>query len=91
MEDFINSTVTGYDQAVQTFAESKAIFIKNGNWTYSNIANIAPEVAERLVMFPMKLNFSDDDIHVVGLTVDQMNRSVSSSALNGTNANLFTM
>ena len=27
-------------------------------------------------MFPMKLNFSDDDIHVDGLTVDQMNRSV---------------
>ena len=73
---FVNSTVTGYDQAVQTFAESKAIFIKNGNWTYSNIANIAPEVAERLVMLPMKLNFSDDDIHVDGLTVDQMNRSV---------------
>lgn len=27
-------------------------------------------------MLPMKLNFSDDDIHVDGLTVDQMNRSV---------------
>ncbi|MFR2846073.1 MAG: extracellular solute-binding protein [Hungatella hathewayi] len=36
---FINSTVTGYDQAVQTFAEGKAVFIKNGNWIYSNVAN----------------------------------------------------
>ena len=73
---FINSTVTGYDQAVQTFAEGKAVFIKNGNWIYSNVADIAPEVADRLIMLPMKLNFSDDDIHVDGLTVDQMNRSV---------------
>ena len=68
--------MTGYDQAVQTFAEGKAVFIKNGNWIYSNVADIAPEVADRLIMLPMKLNFSDDDIHVDGLTVDQMNRSV---------------
>ncbi len=34
--DYINSTVTGYDQAVQTFAEGKALFIKNGNWIFSN-------------------------------------------------------
>ena len=30
--EYINSTVTGYDQAVQTFAEGKAMFIKQGNW-----------------------------------------------------------
>ena len=50
---FINSTVTGYDQAVQTFTEGKAVFIKNGNWIYSNVADIAPEVADRLIMLPM--------------------------------------
>ena len=83
---FINSTVTGYDQAVQTFAEGKAVFIKNGNWIYSNVADIAPEVADRLIMLPMKLNFSDDDIHVDGLTVDQMNALFRSSYLSITSS-----
>lgn len=73
---FINSTVTGYDQAVQTFSEGKAVFIKNGNWIYSNIAKINEEAAENLLMLPMKLNFEDSDIKVEGLTVDQMNRSI---------------
>lgn len=73
---FINSTVTGYDQAVQTFAEGKAIFIKNGNWIYANVAKIAPEVADRLTMLPMKLNFEDGDIQAEGLDAAKMNRSI---------------
>lgn len=73
---FINSTVTGYDQAVQTFAEGKAVFIKNGNWIYSNVAKISEDVAENLIMLPMKLNFDDSDITVEGLDVRQMNRSI---------------
>lgn len=73
---YINSTVTGYDQAVQTFAEGKAIFIKNGNWIYANVQKVAPEMAERLTMLPMKVNFSDEDIQAEGLTVEKMNRSV---------------
>lgn len=73
---FINSTVTGYDQAVQTFAEGKAIFIKNGNWIYANVAKVDEEVADRLTMLPMKVNFSDEDIMVEGLDVEKMNRSI---------------
>lgn len=73
---FINSTVTGYDQAVQTFAEGKAVFIKNGNWIYSNVAKISEDVAENLMMLPMKLNFDDSDITVEGLDIEQMNRSI---------------
>lgn len=73
---YINSTVTGYDQAVQTFAEGKAVFIKNGNWTYANIAKVDEEVANRLTMLPMKVNFSDEDIQVEGLDVEKMNRSI---------------
>lgn len=73
---FINSTVTGYDQAVQTLAEGKAVFIKNGNWIYSNVAKVDQSVADRLTMLPMKLNFSDGHITVEGLTAGQMNRSV---------------
>ncbi len=73
---FINSTVTGYDQAVQNFAEGKAVFIKNGNWIYSNVAKISEDVAENLIMLPMKLNFEDSDVTVEGLDVRQMNRSI---------------
>ena len=73
---YINSTVNGYDQAVQTFAEGKAVFIKNGNWIYSNVAKVAPDTAKRLTMLPMKLNFQDEDILVEGLTAEKMNRSI---------------
>lgn len=74
--EFINSTVTGYDQAVQTFAEGKAVFIKNGNWIYGNIEKISEGVAKNLFMLPMKLNYDNSDIQVEGLTIEQMNRSI---------------
>lgn len=73
---FINSTVTGYDQAIQILAEGKAVFIKNGNWIYPNVAKISQETADSLMMLPMKLNFSDEDFAVEGLTIDKMNRSI---------------
>lgn len=73
---FVNSTVTGYDQAVQTFAEGKALFIKNGNWIYSNVAKVSQEAADQMMMLPMKVNFEESDIKVDGLTVEKMNRSV---------------
>lgn len=73
---FINSTVTGYDQAIQMIAEEKAIFIKNGNWIYPNVAKISQETADNLTMLPMKLNFTDEDIVVEGLTAEKMNRSI---------------
>lgn len=73
---FINSTVTGYDQAIQMIAEGKAIFIKNGNWIYPNVAKISRETADSLVMLPMKMNFADEDFLVEGLTAEKMNRSI---------------
>lgn len=73
---FINSTVTGYDQAIQMIAERKAIFIKNGNWIYSNVKNISEETAENLIMLPVKVSLDDDDIIVEGLTAEKMNRSI---------------
>ena len=74
---FINSTVTGYDQAIQMIAERKAIFIKNGNWIYPNVEKISEETAENLIMLPMKLDFTDEDILVKDLTADKMNRSIA--------------
>lgn len=35
--ELINATTNGYDPAVANFANSKAIFFKNGNWAYTNI------------------------------------------------------
>lgn len=74
--EYINSTVTGYDQAVQTFAEGKAMFIKQGNWIYSNIEDVDAEKATRLTMLPMKVNLEESDITADGVTVDSLNSSI---------------
>lgn len=73
---FINSTVTGYDQAIQMIAEHKAIFIKNGNWIYSNVQKISEETAENLIMLPVKVSLNNDDIMADGLTAEKMNQSI---------------
>lgn len=74
--DFINSTTTGYDQAVQTFADGKALFIKQGNWVYNNIKKVNTDITSSLTMLPMKLPFTDDDIKVKGLTAEKFNESI---------------
>ena len=74
--EYINSTVTGYDQAVQTFAEGKAMFIKQGNWVYGTIAGVDADKASRLTMLPMKVNLEQSDISAEGVTVDKMNSSI---------------
>lgn len=74
--EFINSTVTGYDQAVQTFADGKALFIKQGNWIYATVEKVAPEVAGNLTMLPMKVSFSQDDLKTEGMTVEKFNASI---------------
>ena len=74
--EFINSTVTGYDQAVLAFAESKSMFIKQGNWIYSNIEQVDSEKAKNLTMLPMKVNFEQSDIVADGVTVEKLNTSI---------------
>jgi len=74
--EFINSTVTGYDQAVQTFAEGKALFIKQGNWVYNNIKKVNTDILSSLTMLPMKMPFTDSDIKVNGLTSAKFNSSI---------------
>lgn len=74
--DFINSTVTGYDQAVQTFADGKALFIKQGNWVYNNVKKVNEGIVDSLTMLPMKMPFTNDDIKVSGLTADKFNQSI---------------
>ncbi len=73
---FVSETNFGYDQAIQIFADGKAVFLKQGNWAYENIKNVNPEVAARLEFLPVKMPYSPADIHVDGLSIEHLNRSI---------------
>ncbi len=73
----INSTTNGYDAAVQRFAEHKALFIKQGNWAYSNIEKANPEIVSTLTFLPIKMPFEDKDITVDSLDAEKINRSIA--------------
>lgn len=75
-QDFVSSANFGYDQAVQIFSDHKAVFFKQGNWAYGNIANVNPEQAERLEFLPVKMPFQDADVTLEGMTVEKMNSSI---------------
>lgn len=75
-QDFVSSANYGYDQAVQIFADSKAVFFKQGNWAYGNIANVNAEQAERLEFLPVKMPFQPSDVKLAGMTVDKLNSSI---------------
>jgi raffinose/stachyose/melibiose transport system substrate-binding protein len=76
-QDFVSSANFGYDQAVQLFADNKAVFFKQGNWAYGNIAGINQAQAERLSFLPVKMPFKPQDItRTDGMTVERLNRSI---------------
>jgi raffinose/stachyose/melibiose transport system substrate-binding protein len=75
-QDLVSDANFGYDQAVQIFAEGKALFLKQGNWAYNNIAVENREMAERLCFLPVKMPFNANDITARGMTVEKMNRSI---------------
>ncbi|MEA5030948.1 MAG: ABC transporter substrate-binding protein [Sphaerochaeta sp.] len=75
-QDFVSSANFGYDQAVQIFADNKAVFFKQGNWAYGNIAGVNAAQAERLEFLPVKMPFESADIKVAGLTVAKLNSSI---------------
>ena len=74
--DMINASSNSYDAAISKFANSKAIFFKNGNWVASSIEGINADVAKRLTFIPVKLPVSDSDIKVEGLTAEKMNQTI---------------
>lgn len=74
--DFVNSTKAGYDQAVQTFTEKRAVFIKQGNWVFSNVAKLDQDYANQLTMLPLKVNFEAADIKVEGRNPEKFNQSI---------------
>ena len=52
------------------------MFIKQGNWVFSNIKGVDADKSERLTMLPMKVNLDDSDITADGVTVDSLNSSI---------------
>ena len=74
--DFVSPANFGYDQTINIFAQSRAVFLKQGNWAEGNIRNTNPEVAERLVFLPVKMPVTQDMIRVDGMTVEKFNSSI---------------
>ncbi|MDR3161980.1 MAG: hypothetical protein LBU28_10245 [Spirochaetaceae bacterium] len=76
-QDFVSPANFGYDQTVQIFADSKAVFFKQGNWAYGNISRVNPAMAERLTFLPVKMPFKAADIvRTDGITAEKLNRSI---------------
>ena len=75
-QDLVSEANFGYDQAVQIFAEGKALLLKQGNWAYNNIADVNKEAAARLYFLPMKMPFQESDITAPGMTLGKMLRSI---------------
>lgn len=74
--EYINSTTASYDVSVQLFSSGKALFLKQGNWVYPNIAKLNTEILPSLTFLPIKLPLEQRDIQVEGLTVEKFNRSI---------------
>lgn len=74
--ELINASTNGYDPSVATFANSKAIFLKQGNWAYENIKKANADIVDTLTFLPIKMPFTQDDIKVEGLTVEHMLESI---------------
>lgn len=76
-QDFVSSANFGYDQAVQIFSSSKAVFFKQGNWAYGNIAGVNAQMAERLEFLPVKMPYQAADIkRNDGTTIEKLNSSI---------------
>lgn len=74
--ELINSTTNGYDASVANFANSKAIFLKQGNWVYANIKKANADICDTLTFLPIKMPFEQEDIKAEGLTVEHMLSSI---------------
>lgn len=74
--EFINTTTASYDAQIQLFADHKAVFVKQGNWVYTNIQNVNEDIVDTLTFVPVKLPLSEADIQVDGLSVEDMASSI---------------
>lgn len=75
--EFINTTTANYDSAVQLFAEGKALFLKQGNWVYTNLEKANTEIVKTIFFIPVKLPLKDSDVTIPGKSADYINSSIS--------------
>ncbi len=76
-QDFVSSANFGYDQAVQIFADSKAVFFKQGNWAFGNIEGVNKAQAARLEFVPVKMPYQIQDVkRTDGTTIADLNSSI---------------
>jgi raffinose/stachyose/melibiose transport system substrate-binding protein len=73
--DMISSS-NNYDASIEKLTESKAVFLKDGNWAYNTIKEKNEQMAERLCFLPVKMPFTKDEITVEGYSVKKMNRTI---------------
>ncbi len=74
--EFVTSTKGGYDPAIAEFVNGSALFIKQGNWAYGNIADVDASYAEDLEFIPVKLDVTDAMV-----TRDDMNAQKFNSTI----------
>lgn len=74
--ELINTITSGYDASVQNFAEGKALFLKQGNWAYTNIVGFNEAIGDTLIFLPVKMPFTDNMIQVEDMTAQYMNASI---------------
>lgn len=75
--EFINTTTASYDSAVQLFAKGKALFLKQGNWAYTNIEKADSDIVHTLALVPVKLPLKNGDVTAKNMTAEKLNRSIS--------------
>ncbi len=74
-KDLISQANFGYDQSIQMYADSNALFLQQGNWAYANIAKINKDVAMNSIFVPIKLPLTEEMIKT-GKSVEDINSSI---------------
>ncbi len=73
---FITGAEGGYDPAVLDFVNGSALFIKQGNWAYSNIKDVDAEYADDLEFIPVKLDVTDSIVVRDDMNATEFNQTI---------------
>ena len=73
--ELINQSTNGYDQAVACFANGESVFIKQGNWCYTNIKKANEEIADTMTFLPIKIDVTDEML-TADVTAEHLNSSI---------------
>ena len=54
-------------RSAESFANGETVFIKQGNWCYTNITNANADIADYMTFLPIKLDVTDAILPLVSL------------------------